>query len=178
VICDRIWPKGDASGMISRVSRPIPPDAFWERSATPGGQLTGLALLTVPAITNPLPLNPVAHALVQILAVVLGLVGAAMVFGGLVNRVFLLPGDRSLDDALPDLPNGRALWWALIALIVLLLAGAEWRLVLIFTDEWSTHLPEVLLLVLPAVLLGALAWRTRSLRRGPALGLVDADHVS
>ena len=78
---------------------------------------------------------------------------------------------------LPDVPNGRELWWALIGLVVLLAVGAEWRLVLIFTDDWSEHVPEVVLLVLPAVALGWLAWRTRALRR-PVSRLVDADDVA
>jgi hypothetical protein len=155
---------GEASGIISRVDRLLPTDAFREWSATAAGQLTGLVLLTLPAVTNPLPLNAVAHAIVQIIAVAAGFVGAVAVFGGLVTRVFLMPGDRSLDDLLPQIPRGRTAWWALVALVVLLVVGAEWRLVLIFTDDWSTHLPEVLVFLLPAVALGYLAWRTRALR--------------
>lgn len=155
------------------MKRLLPPDAFWEWCATPAGQLTGLVLLTVPALTNPLPLAAAAHAIVQLVAVGLGFAGAVVVFGGLVKRVFLMPGDRSLDDVLPEIPAGRQVWWGLVALVVLLVVGAEWRLVLIFTDTWSTHLPEVFLLLLPAVALGYLAWRTRVLRR-PAPGVPGA----
>jgi hypothetical protein len=157
----------EASGIIAHVYRPqFPAAAFWAHASTVRGQLAGLAMITLPALTDPLPLGRGLHVTVQLLAVMVGVVGAVIVFGGLVNRVFIAPTGRPLDDVLPTLPFARRVWLAMVLLTILLAVIAEWRFVLIFTDSWIEHLPEFVLLGLPAGLLGWATWRARTMRAG------------
>jgi hypothetical protein len=146
---------------------PFPTEAFWEQSSTARGQLAGLAMIMVPALTNPLPFGPAMHLTLQTFAVLVGFAGAVIVFGGLVNRVFIQPSGQPLDEVLPTLPYARTVWWTMLLLTILLVAGVEWRFVLIFTDGWARHLPEVVMLALPALAIGWATWRGRVMRRPP-----------
>src|SRR5690348_14749263 len=59
------------------------------QSSTVRGQLVGAALIAVPALVNPIPLDGAAHATLQVLAIAVGVAGAVVVFGGLFQWVFL-----------------------------------------------------------------------------------------
>ena len=141
------------------------------RSSTVRGQLTGAALIAVPALVNPIPLEGAAHSVLQVLAVAVGAVGAVVVFGGLFQWVFLPREDTGAGaddarpatrDALRAVPHARGVWAGAVVVCAVLTAGAVWVLALVVTDDW-THLPEALILALPAVLLGWAVWAARAM---------------
>ena len=68
-----------------RLSPPSP--AVATRAATLPAQLLGLLLVLAPAVADPLPVTGSAGVLVRSLALVAGLAGAAIVFGGLLHRL-------------------------------------------------------------------------------------------
>lgn len=70
-----------------RVRTPIPPAAVPAVAATLPAQLLGLLLVLAPAVAAPLPLSGTGGTLVRVLAVVAGVAGAAVVFGGLLHRL-------------------------------------------------------------------------------------------
>lgn len=151
----------EVSGIITRVDRLQHLTlAFRERSVTVRGQLTGMAMIAVPAVTNPLPFGPGLHATVQILAVIVGFVGALIVFGGMIQRVFLQTAQLSV-------PHPRTVWFCLVLLDVAFALGAGWSLELVFTRGGDQHLADAVMLGLPAAALGWAAWRARVLWARP-----------
>jgi hypothetical protein len=149
------------------------------RSSTGRGQLAGAALIAVPALVNPMPVDGAAHAVVMVLAVAVGVAGAVVVFGGLFQWVFLPSpadggtGDDATDpddsrpaarEALRTVPHARAVWAGLVVLCVALAAGAGWVLTRAVTDGWADHLPAAVMLALAAGLLGWAAWAARAMR--------------
>ncbi len=137
------------------------------------GQALGLAMLVTPAITHPLPLGAV-HGAVQLLAVIVGSAGMVVVFGGLFLRTFVQPSTGTLDDALLAVPHTRAAWLGLALSCAVLTIGAVWCLVLAFDHDWAERFANALLLGLPAMVLGAAAWRARVMWTGPATEAVSA----
>jgi hypothetical protein len=150
---------------------------FREHAPTLRGQLAGIAMIMVPALTNPIPFGRGWHTAIQILAVVVGFAGTLVVFGGLLDRVFLKaddgPGSNRadepirLDDVLLAMPHARRVWLGTAGLGLVLAVGALWCLVLVFTRSWE-HLADVVMLGLPAAALGWALWRARVLVRPPA----------
>jgi hypothetical protein len=143
-----------------------------ERSSTVRGQLVGAALIAVPALVSPVPLDGVAHAVLLVLAVAVGAAGAAVVFGGLFQWVFLPTTDAGADpvedgpttrDALRAVPHARGVWAAAVGVCAVLAAGAVWALTLAVTRGWVDHLPAALLLALLAALLSWAAWAARAM---------------
>jgi hypothetical protein len=124
------------------------------RAATPGGQVTGVALILVPAIVHPVPLGS-ADAAVEVLAAVLGVLGALVVFGGLFQWVFVDVG-----DGVRAVPHVRSLWAGAVLLAAVLAAAAVWRLVLAAGDT-GEHVAEAAMLGLPALALAWAAWAAR-----------------
>jgi len=135
------------------------------------GQLTGAALIAVPALVNPIPLEGAPHAVLQVLAVAVGVAGAVVVFGGLFQWVFLPGRDTAAGpeeerpatrDALRAVPHARGVWAGAVVVCAVLAAGALWVLAVVVTDDWA-HLPEALMLALLAVLLGWAVWAARAM---------------
>ena len=160
----------DASGIIAHVDHlQHLTVAFREHSPTVRGQLAGIAMIAMPALTQPLPLGGASHATVQILAVIVGSLGALVVFGGLIQRVVLQTtatdedpdGPAALDDVLLAVPHARTVWVGLNLLGLGFILGAAWCLWLVFSHGWHEHLAEVVMFALPAVALGWAAWRAR-----------------
>jgi hypothetical protein len=140
------------------------------QSSTVRGQLAGAALIAVPALVNPIPLEGAARSVLLVLAVAVGAVGAVVVFGGLFQWVFL-PGDTDAGpddarpatrDALRAVPHARRVWAVAVVVCAVLAAGAVWVLAVVVTDDWA-RLPEALMLALPAVLLGWAVWAARAM---------------
>jgi hypothetical protein len=168
------------SGIITAVPRlPRPPfsspvsgpdvSRALRRAGTPRGQLAGVSLIVVPAVTSALPLGGASRTVVQVVAVLLGTAGMVVVFGGLLQRAVLgrVTDDEAdpVDAALLAFPHARAAWRSLAALAVLLLAGALWCVGLAFGDDAGTHLTDALMLALPGLVLAAATWRARVMRR-------------
>ena len=150
------------------------------RSSTVRGQLAGAALIAVPALVSPIPVEGAAHSVLLVLAVVVGAAGAVVVFGGLFQWVFLPGEDTGADpadarpttrDALRAVPHARGVWVGAVVACAVLTAGAVWVLALAVTGGGAGHVPEALMLALPAVLLGWAAWAARAMwtrDEGPA----------
>jgi hypothetical protein len=142
------------------------------QSSTVRGQLAGAALIAVPALVNPIPLEGAARSVLLVLAVAVGAAGAVVVFGGLFQWVFLPGGPTgaapaearpATRDALRAVPHARRVWVGAVVVCAVLTAGAVWALALAVTGGGADHVPEVLMLAFPAVLLGWAAWAARAM---------------
>jgi hypothetical protein len=144
--------------------------ALVTRAPTPGGQIAGTLMLLAPAVTHPLPLDGAPHAVVQLVATVVGSLGAVIVFSGLVICAVLRqpPSQpRPRDEALLALPHPRVIWIGLVVVLLLLAGGALWSLARGFGGNPTDRLADALLLGLPAIALGWAAWHSRVMRTAP-----------
>lgn len=165
-------PVVDLQQLTSRVPAARLGRAFSTRARTGPGQILGLVLLVAPAVAHPLPIRGSLYDVVQIIAVVAGVIGMLIVFGGLLIRVIVLPaGDDSLDGTLLAIPRHRAVWLVLAGLCALFAVGGALALALGHDGE---RFAGGLLLGLPAVALGWAAWRARVMWTGRRTVLASA----
>jgi len=156
---------------------------FEQVAPTLRGQAAGLVLILLPALAHPLSLGG-ADGLLQLLASVLGGVGAVLVFGGMAVRTWLperLAGQseddglvpylakqdaRARDEALADMPGARTAWGALAVLCAGLALFAVVLLVLAFADDGWERLSNAALLGIPAAALAFALWLARVMWTG------------